>query len=280
MVIDIYFPKLRKQANRFSFYLGLFLFIFNTGSAVALTPEDGWWWNASESGRGFVIETQDTTVFIASFVYDDSGDAVWYTTDGVLDENDTFTAPMFQFEGGQCITCSYQSPELIGEIGMMTVQFTSESTARITWAGGTVDIERINFKLGEWQQQLLGEWMIVKGNPLFPVYSGERLTLTEAVGTGQSAYVSGFRTGKTNSQVIISELEGSGAAQYTYFALLDASSDSYHAFAFNFTGLNGIEGVYSVSDKSVPVESIESTLLSQGTPFIGKRYRGRSAVTQ
>jgi hypothetical protein len=42
--------------------------LLSANMAFAVTPENGWWWNPAESGRGFNIETQNNTVFVATFV--------------------------------------------------------------------------------------------------------------------------------------------------------------------------------------------------------------------
>ncbi|MEE9345008.1 MAG: hypothetical protein V3U88_05320 [Methylococcales bacterium] len=42
-------------------------------SVNAHDPDTGWWWNANESGRGFSIEKQADKIFLAAYLYDDSG---------------------------------------------------------------------------------------------------------------------------------------------------------------------------------------------------------------
>ena len=35
--------------------------------AQTIYPEDGWWWNPQEPGRGYMIERQEDTIFFMSF---------------------------------------------------------------------------------------------------------------------------------------------------------------------------------------------------------------------
>jgi hypothetical protein len=50
------------------------------GKAFAAAPEDGWWWNASESGSGYAIERQGNSIFMAAFLYESAGAATWYAS--------------------------------------------------------------------------------------------------------------------------------------------------------------------------------------------------------
>ena len=45
--------------------------------AQTIYPEDGWWWNPQESGRGYMIERQEDTIFFMSFHYTEPGDPEW-----------------------------------------------------------------------------------------------------------------------------------------------------------------------------------------------------------
>ena len=81
--------------------------------ASAFTPSSGFWYNPSESGRGFNIEIQNNVMAVASYVYDQHGNPIWYTSDGIYDEaTQTFTGTFDTAVGGQCLGCSYVRPVL------------------------------------------------------------------------------------------------------------------------------------------------------------------------
>src|SRR5699024_7540589 len=145
-----------------------------TRSAFAVTPENGWWWNPAESGRGFNIETQRDTLFVATYVYDQKGNPIWYTGSGELDENSTLITQLFLSEGGACIGCPYQVPTTT-EAGIpITLQFTSRGEGTVLWQGETIPIQRFNFKVGEGPEKLLGKWVFIatEDNKVI-LYNGE-----------------------------------------------------------------------------------------------------------
>ena len=50
----------------------------------SFVPENGWWWNADESGRGFCIELKNNFAFIAGYMYEAEGRPVWSSRTGEL----------------------------------------------------------------------------------------------------------------------------------------------------------------------------------------------------
>lgn len=107
-------------------------------------PQTGWWWNASESGRGFFIEQRGATIVIAGYLYDGAGKPVWFITAGPI-ANGTFSGPMQTFSGGQSLDGPYVAPVPGPSLGDITVQFTSATHANVTWPGGTFAITRFQF---------------------------------------------------------------------------------------------------------------------------------------
>jgi hypothetical protein len=255
----------------------IFAALFSVQSAFAITPENGWWWNPAESGRGFNIETQDRTVFIATFVYQNNGSPIWYSGSGQLNASSTVTANLQRSDGGQCIGCPHTSPTTSNGAGPITVRFTSPSTGVVTWSGGTTNIERFNFALGNNLEQLLGEWVLTQGDPSFPVYFGERLTFTSiesnGAANGNRISANGARTGTT--RLLMAAPFDAPVKGYWYFAMLDSSTDYNAQFLFNLVGLNKIEGIYAVTDKSDTQDEQAKQLLN-GTYFVGYRYQGKS----
>lgn len=248
------------------------IFMLQSPLASALTPESGWWWNAKESGRGFNIEVQNNIVSAAVYIYDDAGNPVWYLASGKLDGQNKLEATLSRFQGGQCITCAYQKPEGPETTGSMSIKFNTATTAEVTWAGGTIAIERFNYGYGAWYEGLLGGWMLVKTNPGRPLtYSGDQLTLTAFTQQGSNYFVSGSRTNDRTTPVVMTSLDDNSNNAYSFLAIVGDSDEFVHAYAFNFTGLNSIEGIHRLVKKNDSESNIIEQLTSTGKKFIGKR---------
>ena len=127
-------------------YVIAFILTLVASYANALMPESGWYWNPTESGRGFNIEIQGNQLFVATFVYDQStGVPTWYSASGTMSSTTSWTAPLLKFQNGQCLTCSYQPPTLAGSIGDIKISFTSASTAVVTFQGKNINVTRFSF---------------------------------------------------------------------------------------------------------------------------------------
>lgn len=250
----------------------LMFFIFSISQAATTMPESGWWWNAGESGRGFNLEIQNNTLFLATFIYDDSGNATWYTAAGPMTNATQFTAKLLKFQGGQCLTCPYKAPTNTGDAGDITITFTSANTATVTWAGGTTNIQRFDFAAqSEPPNSLLGEWVFVEGSQTFPLYFGERITFNSTVPDATSvggAYAVGSRSGST-SRIAVGDNSG---PPVDYIILLDSSTSYYTAYQFALTAFNRIEGLSWTYLKT-------GSPSGGGTPFIAFRTKSKSFVT-
>ena len=69
-----------------------------TFSAPAFAPstamfESGLWWNEAESGRGFFVEVQGSQAVLGSYMYDESGQPVWYITTGSISTTQGLLSP-------------------------------------------------------------------------------------------------------------------------------------------------------------------------------------------
>jgi hypothetical protein len=138
-------------------------------SAVRFTPESGWWWNPAEEGYGFSIEIQDDFIFLVAFAYADDGFPTWYAAQGTMADKTSFEAPLYQRENGTCLGCDYSPPGPAFGAGGATIriQFTSETTATVTWAGRTIQVQRQDYYLSRnptvtpKTELWLGEWQFV-----------------------------------------------------------------------------------------------------------------------
>lgn len=115
------------------------------GTATPTTaPETGLWWNPAESGRGFLFEQQGSSLFGVAFMYDDSGNPVWYLTSGAI-TGSTYQGNLLQYSGGQTMMGTYRAPTSTSA-GTTTVQFQDKTHATITLPGGKqVSLERFRF---------------------------------------------------------------------------------------------------------------------------------------
>jgi hypothetical protein len=266
-------------------------------SVFAVTPESGWWWNPDEPGRGFNIETQQNTLFVATYVYDQKGNPIWYTGSGELDEKSTLTTELLLSENGPCIGCPYQAPSTT-EAGIpITLQFTSRGEGTVLWQGEKAPIERFNFKIGEGAEKLLGKWVLITTEPgKITHYNGEE---SEPSGTGdyygdwvvfkeitEDGAASGSRLYKEDDQVRGGRTDNFPGFTYTFsmelpdkvhvFELLGLVHQvgTIRGFAFNFNGLNKIEGLFSdVSATGVALPLLWDNVIYQGTPFVGYRIK-------
>ncbi len=110
-------------------------------------PESGWWWGgAADNGRGFFIEWQGARAFVAGYMYDAQGNAVWYVSDSVVTNAQAFSGTWLQFANGQTLTSAYRAPALAnGNVAPVTIQFQGADTALLTLPSGTLPITRFRF---------------------------------------------------------------------------------------------------------------------------------------
>lgn len=113
-----------------------------------LPPQSGWWWNPAESGRGFSLEVNGNSLFIASFLYAPSGRALWYAASGRLRSDGGFSGQLLEFRGGQTLIGSYQPAEVAGSPGNIDLTCTSTTSCSLSWPGGNVPIQRFTWATG------------------------------------------------------------------------------------------------------------------------------------
>jgi len=141
--------------------LALVLALSLAPPARAFTPESGFYWNPVEGGSGIAIEIQDNFLFLAGYIYDTQGKATWVTAQGTLTGNSIFNSVVDTFTNGACQGCAYRAPTYGGSAGPITITFTSETRATLTWLGRTIQIERFVYALGDKTALMQGEWQAV-----------------------------------------------------------------------------------------------------------------------
>lgn len=105
---------------------------------LANAPENGWWWNPDESGRGFFMEWQGNMLDIGGFMYDDAGNPVWYLSEGPMDATGrTYANTWWSYGGGQTLTGPWQpAQQLSNNVAPVRIDFSGPETALMTLPNG------------------------------------------------------------------------------------------------------------------------------------------------
>jgi hypothetical protein len=108
---------------------------------LAFTPVTGVWWNPNESGTGYNIQVQRGVLVVTMYSYTPTGDPMWYLVVGPLSATGggvAATAPLDKYRGGQCASCMYKMPSLMGNDGSINITFTTPTAATVQLPGGRV----------------------------------------------------------------------------------------------------------------------------------------------
>ena len=97
-------------------------------------PGSGWYWDEAASGTGFSVEVQGTNAFVVTFMYDDSGNPIWYYTAGPMASPTHYEGDLLLFSGGQTLTGPYRPPQTPTVVGRAVIDFTATDEADITFA--------------------------------------------------------------------------------------------------------------------------------------------------
>ena len=107
------------------------------GVTPSFVPENGWWWNAEENGRGFFMEFKNNFAFMAGYMYEADGRPVWYLAQGTMASPQTFSSKWYQVGNGQTLTGPYRAPNIVNDnVGAISIQFQSATNAILTLPTG------------------------------------------------------------------------------------------------------------------------------------------------
>jgi hypothetical protein len=114
---------------------------------LANQPENGWWWNPQESGRGYFLEWQGNTLFMAGYMYDAAGNPLWYLTTATAANLQSYAATWWQYGNGQTMTGPYVQPQQLStNVAALTIQFQGPDIGVMTLPGNkTTTIRRYRF---------------------------------------------------------------------------------------------------------------------------------------
>lgn len=110
-------------------------------------PESGWWWNDGESGRGYYIEWQGGSAFVAGYMYDDAGHPLWYVSQSATPDAKAFQGSWSQYGNGQVLGGATHSPVVVnGNVAPVAIQFQGADTGLLMLPGGRQSpIKRFRF---------------------------------------------------------------------------------------------------------------------------------------
>ena len=104
-----------------------------TSTQPSFVPENGWWWSANESGRGYFMEFKNSFAFMAGYMYDASGNPLWYLAQGNMPSQQVFQNSWSQYANGQTMTGAYKpATTLNANVGALTIQFQDATNATLT----------------------------------------------------------------------------------------------------------------------------------------------------
>ena len=135
-----------------------------SASAATAPPVDGIYWDPSESGRGYAVETQDDLMFVAIYNYDTDGSPSFYVIQGGWNgaTHQIDGAHLLQVTSGPWIGSPFSPIGSVVDKGPVTFQFTSFTTASFTYNGHTSNLERFLYGYGA-QCRFAHERHLVRG---------------------------------------------------------------------------------------------------------------------
>ena len=205
-------------------------------------PQTGWYWNPNESGRGFFVESHDGVTFIGAYLYDTDGHAMWLVTAGPNADSYNFTGDLYNKSGGQTLFGAYVPPGPANIVGTLSVHFSDDTHASLTWPGGTVAIER----------QIYGT-----GDPPFDLDNGWWWNPDES-GSGYSVEVQG-----TNLFVVGFMYGYDGRPVWYYSAGPMSSNTTYHGDVLQFANGQTMGGPYHPPSAPVKIATLDIEFTAQ-----------------
>jgi hypothetical protein len=118
-------------------------------SLATAEPENGWWWNPAENGRGYFIETTRGLTYLAGYFYDNDGRSTWLSSGAPNPDPYSYRGTLQSYRNGQSLFGQYRPPDTAVDAGPVEVTFTDDQHGTIKWPGGTIPIERQVFGIDE-----------------------------------------------------------------------------------------------------------------------------------
>jgi uncharacterized protein (TIGR03437 family) len=95
-------------------------------------PRAGWWDQPSQSGRGYFLEAQGSTLFVGGLIYDSSGQPSWFTSTGPVDASGNFSANLTVCSAAVNTDGTLQSPVCNATADTVRLVFSAPWRAMLT----------------------------------------------------------------------------------------------------------------------------------------------------
>jgi Divergent InlB B-repeat domain/Trypsin-like peptidase domain len=112
------------------FFIDNLRIVVRSAAPAPVLPNSGWYWNASEGGRGWAIERAGDRIFVAGFMYETNGAAVWYVSTLNRQTDGSYTGVMSRYDGGQSLFGSWRAPAS-NAFASLRLRFSTANTARL-----------------------------------------------------------------------------------------------------------------------------------------------------
>jgi len=124
-------------------YIFIFLYSLSINSFCQNVPQNGWWWNPSESGRGFAIERQGSSIFMAAFLYEDNGEPTWYAS--LLNESadGSYNGNLMKYSGGKSLFGNYKPPTSQTVIATVNLNFPIATKGKLSIKSSSDALEKV-----------------------------------------------------------------------------------------------------------------------------------------
>lgn len=109
----------------------------------AIQPQSGYWSNPDQPGRGFSIEIKDNKLFMGMMFYDTDSTSKWTISNGYMTDATHYKGPMLEYKNGQALHATFAPPGPYTVVGEVELEFTSATTANLTWPEGMIAINRM-----------------------------------------------------------------------------------------------------------------------------------------
>lgn len=227
------------------------------GGATAATapPLDGIYWDPHQSGRGYAVETQDETMFIAIYNYDSDGEPTFFFVQGTWNGTTrrVDNAHLYQVTSGPWIGEPFSPIGSLADRGTVSFEFPTFTTARFTFNGQTSNLQRFLFGYGTSADSLMsGTWFATYGG--IGLYFGDIVGVTGACTLSSCASIPeafvGARIDGGAQRVLVGGRQSDGRV----FFLLDSSTSYYSLFVFDLR-MNewvGSEATFLKTDDDFP----------------------------
>jgi hypothetical protein len=110
-------------------------------SVSAAAPQTGWYFSEAESGRGFNIEIQGNALFMAGFLYDATGNPIWFVSGGPMSSDNTYSGAAYRTANGQPLGGAYRAQTSL-PFGNATITFPTTMDANIAVNGFNFAVTR------------------------------------------------------------------------------------------------------------------------------------------